>query len=118
MLLAGGCWGVLVELAQRHEPHRAACQVDADVVAAAFFGPADEGGLDAGRAEVAGDEVVHDVCRGEGRSVGGSFFFGEPRYAQCLHVEAGAVGPWPVVAVAARRGVDDAGAALCEFLWG
>src|SRR3984893_4691812 len=35
VLLAGGRWGVLVELARRHQPHRAARPVDPDVITAA-----------------------------------------------------------------------------------
>ena len=95
VLLASGRWGVLVEFAQGHEPHCAAGQVDAHVVAAAFLGPADEGGLDAGRAEVAGDVVVHDVGGGERGPLGGALFGGEPGDAEGFHVKPGPVAHGP-----------------------
>ncbi len=117
LVLLAGPRDVRVELAQRHEPHRAARQVDPHVVAAALLGPADQCGLDARRAEVTGDEVVHHRGRGELRLLRGALFGGEPGDAQRLHVEPTPVGPRSVVAVGAYRGVDDPRTALGQFLW-
>jgi hypothetical protein len=44
----------------------AAREVDAYVITAAFFGPSDKCGLDAGGAEVAGDVVDRDTDAGSG----------------------------------------------------
>src|SRR5215469_9178619 len=107
---------VAVEHPKGWIPHRVARQAYLDMVAAALPGPPDQRSRHSHRSQITGDEVVHDRRRRKLRPVGRPLQEGKATYAKGLHVESAAVGPRPVISVAADRAIDGPGPAVRQLL--